>query len=283
MSDAGGIVWLASFPKSGNTWLRILLANLLTPDDGPVDINRLQLNSRPLVSRRLLDNMTLIDTSLLTREELDLLRPRIAETVAADSAEHVYVKVHDNYRTNRAGKPLFALGRRNRALYIVRDPRDVAVSLSYHTGRTTDWAISELNSPHYTISSAIGYWTKQIPQLLTDWSRHVESWTGQRDLPVHVLRYEDLQADPIGTFGKAAAFLGLDASRAAVEQAVRRSDFAELQRQEQRTGFRERWRESTAPFFRAGRAGGWKEVLTPEQEHAIVVVHRPVMARFGYI
>lgn len=283
MSGAGGIVWLASFPKSGNTWLRILLANLLTPGDGPVDINRLQLNSCPLVNRHRLDNMVLIDTSLLTREELDLLRPRVAETVAADSAERVYVKVHDNYRTNRVGKSLFARGRRNRALYIVRDPRDVAVSLSHHSGETIDRAISELNSPHHAISTAIGFWTKQIPQLLTDWSRHVESWTGQRDLPVHVLRYEDLQADPIGTFGKAAAFLGLDTPRTAVEQAVRRSDFAELQRQEQRAGFRERQRESTAPFFRAGRVGGWREVLTPEQQHAIVVAHRSVMARFGYI
>lgn len=283
MSGAGGIVWLASFPKSGNTWLRILLANLLTPGDGPVDINRLQLNSCPLVNRPLLENMVLIDTSLLTREELDLLRPRVAETVAADSAERVYVKIHDNYRTNRAGESLFALGRRSRALYIVRDPRDVAVSLSHHNGETIDRAIVKLNSRSYRLCSATSHWTEQIPQLVMDWSDHVDSWTDQRDLPVHVLRYEDLQADPIGTFGKAAAFLGLDAPRTAVEQAVRRSDFAELQRQEQRAGFRERSRESTAPFFRAGRVGGWKEVLTPEQEHAIVVAHRPVMARFGYM
>lgn len=280
---AGGIVWLASFPKSGNTWLRLLLANLLSPGDEPVGINEISLNSWTPAQRESAEEMTLIDTSLLTRRESDLLRPRTIEGLAAEATERLYIKVHDAYRLNSAGEPLLGRGAGRVALYIVRDPRDVAVSLSYYVNITIDKAIARINSDQFILSDARDRVSKQFPQLLTDWSGHVNSWTGQRDLPVHVLRYEDLRADPVGTFGAAVAFLGIDVPLAAVERAVRCSDFAELQRQERLAGFDERSRRSLVPFFRAGRAGAWTEVLTPAQQEAIVAAHQPVMARFGYV
>lgn len=282
MPPAGGVVWLASFPKSGNTWLRILLANLLSPDDGPVDINRIRSYSRALVGRPFVEDVTLVDSSLLTGAEVDLLSPRVVESVAAQATGRLYVKTHDAYRRNGAGESLFGRGEGRVALYIIRDPRDVAVSLSHHNNISLDVAIERLNSPHYTLCDSGDRWTDQIPQRLTDWSGHVVSWTEQRDLPMHVLRYEDLQADAVGVFGAAVAFLGDDVPRAAVERAVRASDFAELRRQEQRAGFNERRWKSNSPFFRVGRVDAWREVLTPAQEQAIVAVHRPVMARFGY-
>lgn len=283
MPDSRGIVWLASFPKSGNTWLRLLLANLLSSDDDPVNINRIPLNNPASVDQGPIEDMTLVDASLLTREEADLLRTRVIESHAAGATERLYLKVHDAYRMNGAGEPVLGRGAGRVVLYVIRDPRDVAVSFSHHSNVAIDKAISWLNLPDLTLSGACDRWMRQLPQLTLDWSGHVDSWTGQRDLPVHVLRYEDLQADPVGTFGAAAAFLGLDASPSAVERAVRRSDFAELQRQERQAGFVERSPKSIAPFFRAGRAGAWKEVLTPAQQQAIVAAHQPVMARFGYM
>lgn len=280
---AGGIVWLASFPKSGNTWLRLLLANLLSPDDDPVDINSIPLKSTALVYRPDIEDVSLVDTSLLSPGEIDLLRPRVIDSLAAEATGCLYVKVHDAYRRNAAGEPLVGRGAGRVALYVIRDPRDVAVSLSFHNGDSINTAITRLNSRGHTLSDACDRATSQIPQLLMDWSGHVDSWTGQHDLPVHVLRYEDLRTDPIGTFAAAVAFLGLDVTSAAIERAVRRSDFAGLQRQERQAGFMERWSNSTAPFFRTGRAGIWKEVLTPAQQQAILAAHQPVMARFGYI
>lgn len=280
---AGGVVWLASFPKSGNTWLRLLLANLLSPDDDPVDINSIPLNSPALVYRPDIEDAALVDTGLLTPDEVDLLRPRVIDSLAAEAAGCLYIKVHDAYRRNAAGEPVLGRGAGRVALYVIRDPRDVAVSLSFHNGDSIDKAIARLNSRSHTLSDARDRGTSQVPQLLMDWSGHVDSWTGQRDLPVHVLRYEDLRTDPVGTFGAAVAFLGLDLPSAAMELAVHRSDFTGLQRQERQAGFMERWSNSTAPFFRSGRAGIWKEALTPAQQQAIVAAHRPVMARFGYI
>lgn len=281
--QAGEIVWLASFPKSGNTWLRLLLANLLSPGDEPVSINQITLSSSNHVDRGSAEEMTLIDTSLLTRREANLLRPRVIEGFAAEATERLYIKVHDAYKLNATGEPLLGRGSGRVALYIIRDPRDVVISLSHYLNIAVDFAISQINSDGFILADFPNCSSKQFPQLLTDWSGHVDSWTGQRDLPVHVLRYEDLRADPVGTFGAAVAFLGIDASQAVVERAVRCADFAELQRQERQTGFDERSPRSLHPFFRAGRAGAWKDVLTPAQQEAIVAAHQPVMARFGYI
>ena len=283
MAAGAAIVWLASFPKSGNTWLRLLLANLLSGSAQPVDINRDQLHEFYPVSHVEAEELTLIDTSLLTREEIDLLRPILIEAGAAEANDPLYIKTHDAYRLNPDGEPLLGRGAARVALYIMRDPRDVAISLAFHNARSVDWAIERLNSSEHTLARSKHRLQPQLPQLVGDWSGHITSWTEQRDVPVHVLRYEDLRADPVGVFGAAIAFLGLDAAPAAVERAVRFADFAELQRQERQSGFRERNWKSDTPFFRAGRAGAWAEILTPAQQEAILAAHRPVMARFGYV
>lgn len=283
MAPQGGeIVWLASFPKSGNTWLRLLLANLLSPGDEPVSINQIALSNSHHVDRGSAEELTLIDTSLLTRREANLLRPRVIESFAAKATERLYIKVHDAYTLNAVGEPLLGRGAGRVALYIARDPRDVVISLSYYLNISVDLAISRINSDGFILSDLSNRVSKQFSQLLTDWSSHVNSWTGQRDMPVHVLRYEDLRADPVGTFGTAVDFLGIDVPQAVVERAVRFSDFAELQRQERLAGFNERSPRSRHPFFRSGRAGAWKDVLTPAQQEAIIAAHQPVMARLGY-
>jgi len=283
MAGAGGIVWLASYPKSGNTWLRLLLANLLGAGDRPADINRMGLDSRPLAARHEVEDLAPIDTTLLTPDEVDLLRPRVLEAVVAAETGRLFVKCHDAYRCNVAGEPVLGRGTGAAAVYVVRDPRDVAVSLAHHNGRSIDVTIAHMADERCTTSANGSRPTRQVPQLLSTWSGHVESWASQRDVPVHVLRYEDLLADPTGRFGAVAAFLGLAATGEAIARAVRFADFSELQRQERRDGFSERLSWSTAPFFRSGRAGAWADVLTPAQAATIVADHGPVMERFGYV
>lgn len=277
-----GPVWLASYPKSGNTWLRLLLANLLCGQQGPADINDLGLKARNLVNRGEIEEMTLIDSFLLTRGECDRMRPGLMEEAWREAAnQDLFIKLHDAYCRLADGTPM--LGRPARAaLYVLRDPRDVAVSLAFHTGNPIGKAVRQILSgstrmggdePHH----------EQVSQSLLDWSGHVRSWTGQRDVPVHVLRYEDLRADTAGFFSRAVNFLGLTATADDVARAVSQSDFSALQRQEAEKGFRERRPESTAPFFRAGRVGGWRDVLTPDQAAAIEAAHGAMMAEFGYL
>ncbi len=277
-----GPVWLVSYPKSGNTWLRLLLANLLSGRHEPEDINDPGLTMHSLVNRPVIEEMTLVDSFLLTREECDRIRPALMQQAWREAAgSDVFIKLHDAYRRLADGMPV--LGRPARAaLYILRDPRDVAVSLAFHTGQPLEKSVRQILSGTTKMGGGAPH-NEQISQPLLDWSGHVRSWTGQRDVPIHVLRYEDLRADTAACFGRATAFLGLPATPDGLDRAASHSDFAELQRQERQKGFRERRPESTAPFFRAGRVGGWREVLTPEQSAAIEAAHGAVMAEFGYL
>ena len=110
------------------------------------------------------------------------------------------------------------------------------------------------------------------------------SWLDQKDIPIHLVRYEDMQADTIDAFKRALAFAEHAASDDEIRRAVALAKFDELQKQEREKGFRE------APpkvyhgngFFRRGIAGAWHDELTEEQVARIEAEHAPMMRRLGY-
>ena len=122
--------------------------------------------------------------------------------------------------------------------------------------------------------------SNHLRQYLLRWSDHVESWLGA-PFPVHLVRYEDMQADPHAACAAVAAFLGLPSDAAAIAAAVEAASFSRLQAQERAFGFVEKPRRAAA-FFREGRVDGWREALTAEQAARIVAAHGTVMRRLGY-
>jgi hypothetical protein len=99
--------------------------------------------------------------------------------------------------------------------------------------------------------------------------------------PRLLVRYEDLLRDAEGEFHRVLDFLGLPWEQQRVQEALRLSSFERLQEEEQRRGFLER--PSSSPvFFRAGKAGSWREQLPTELARQIVADHGAVMAKFGY-
>jgi aryl sulfotransferase len=286
LSLPGGLVWIASYPKSGNTWMRILLSNLLAGLDGPEDINNLTLSAEIAGSRALFEDQTLIDSHLLRAGEIEALRPAVHDAYAASRSSATFSKVHDAWTCLPDGRP--QLGRLARAaLYIVRDPRDVAVSYAAFQGCSVDKAITQMDSA----DEFLGPSNAQLRQHLGDWSAHVRGWLDQTMVPVHLLRYEDLLADTAGEFRRALAFLGAQSSGdaqaldPAIARAVRHADFGELRRQEQAQGFRERSLRQRAlghDFFRQGRSGAWREQLSQEQAGRIESAHAATMAGLGY-
>ncbi|NNM83228.1 MAG: hypothetical protein HKL98_11590 [Burkholderiales bacterium] len=91
----GRIVWLASFLKSGNTWLRLLLANLCSDEECPVSINAITLQQDDIVNRFSFEEQALLDSSLLLQHEIDELIPAIVEGIAARASSDIYIKIHD--------------------------------------------------------------------------------------------------------------------------------------------------------------------------------------------
>lgn len=270
------LIWLASYPKSGNTWMRVLLSNLVARGDRPEDINNLSIRHGIASDRTTFEDLSLVESLLLTPEEIAAMRPAVHDALAGCAGTDRYVKVHDAYERLADGTPV--LGRAaGGALYLVRDPRDVAVSLAFHQSQSMDEAVEFLSAPTASLRAT----ERQFRQHLGDWSSHVLGWIDQTDMPVHVVRYEDLHADTVEVFCRALDFLGISFHREDAERAVRHSDFSELKRQESTSGFFERVRGQEA-FFRDGKVGGWRSYLSEEQARRIETDHAAVMARLGY-
>jgi hypothetical protein len=288
-------IWLASYPKSGNTWFRILLANLSAKDNKPIDINNLPLRSGIASARDPFDHLTLIDSGLLTHDEIDCLRPRVYEALARgedDDDEHDakaaappvrFVKVHDAYTLTPKGEPLLA-GARGAAgvILIARDPRDLAPSVANHYGKSLDAAIAYLNDNRAGFCIKADKQYSQLRQKVPSWSGHMASWIDQSDIPLHLIRYEDMQSDTIGTFRRALDFAGWAATDDDIRRAVGYADFTELRRQEEEKGFAETPRRPGVIFFRRGEVGAWRDELSAEQVARIEAAHAPMMRRLGY-
>jgi len=124
---------------------------------------------------------------------------------------------------------------------------------------------------------------KAVYEVHGSWSQHVWSWTRSPHHALHVVRYEDMLAEPQKTFAAMAQHLRLASTRRNLARAIERSSFARLKAQEREKGFRERPPHADQDFFREGRAGQWKNVLTSDQIDRIVRDHGEQMMRFGYL
>ncbi|NOZ05054.1 MAG: sulfotransferase domain-containing protein [Chloroflexi bacterium] len=278
----GGIVWLASYPKSGNTWLRVFLTNYLHDKDDPADIN--DLDGGPIASARdIFDRVIGVEASDLFPEEIDRFRPAVYEQLAAEIDKPYFMKVHDAWRRNAGGVPLFPATTTAVVIYLIRNPLDVAPSFAHHQNDSIDKVIADMANEEETLARFDGErLARQLHQRLFSWSSHVRSWVDESGLPVHVVRYEDMSQTPEETFTGIVRTAGLPVEPERVREAIALSRFDRLQAQEAEEGFKER-RPEAKSFFRKGKIGSWREDLTPDQVHRLIEDHRAVMRRFGYL
>lgn len=273
----GNIVWLASYPKSGNTWLRAFLANLIANRTTPVALDELprygDLEARPDLFGKLAGR----PSTQLDPSQISELRPRVQAEIAAAAPKTVFVKthslsgVHDGYPLHN---PSVSAG----AIYVVRNPLDVVISMSHHFGIGLDEAIMYLGNDSAATENSELF----VTEFLGSWSRHVKSWSEFDNDRILVLRYEDLLEKPAKGFGKVARLVGLGTDRGRIERAIRHASFDSLAGMERRDGFVEVPIKGKR-FFRAGRANQWRDVLSREQIAQIVSDHREQMARWRYL
>lgn len=275
--NTGGFYWIASYPKSGNTWMRLLLTSVQAGGaavDFDAPLRFAPLAGQPIDAEAALD----VEPSDLGPEELTELRPDAALLIARDTCEPQFRKVHDCWGRTPSGRLLFPPEATLGSLYIVRDPRDVAVSWAHHSGRTIDRAIEFMAQPS-SIGGVPGS-AATIRQSLLSWSDHVLSWLSAEPRPL-VVRYEDMLADTAGELARAAVHCGLSPSQSAIAGAVAATRFPVLRAEEDEKGF-DIGQAAGRRFFRRGEAGGWRDTLTAAQAERMAIDHREVMARLGY-
>ena len=188
-----------------------------------------------------------------------------------------FIKTH-NAVANVDGYPTINFDVTRAAIYVVRNPLDVAVSYANYSGLGVDAIIAYMAEPTGNIHPG----DRRVYEFLGSWSFHTASWMSIPHRPVLLLRYEDMLSAPERAFSRLASFLRVKPSATQLKGAIEKSSFAEMVRQEEQKGFNER-PPTAEKFFREGKAGQWRDVLSQNQINAIVSAHAPMMMRFGYL
>jgi aryl sulfotransferase len=246
-----------------------------------VDFTSVGLFGRMVSTRERLDRVLEVDSNLLTAAELEELRPD-AHAIIFEDKEGELTKVHDAWIRTRSGRPVFDAAFTGASIYLIRDPRDVAVSWSRFVGWTPERSVDFLCDMEAVLADSRAGIMPQVVQPLLSWSRHAGSWIDDSGLNPLVVRYEDMLVDQAGALRRMAAHVQWDAPEDVIARAVETTRFELLAAKERREGFTEK--APRAPrFFHTGKSGTWRDVLGAGQAARLEAAHREMMLRFGYL
>lgn len=269
-SSVEGAVWLASYPKSGNTRIRALVEAFKTRK--PVQINSMEhtrgdLNwyHYHLVSARPLAETTLTEQLLIRNAALAHMLLQFQEKPQLVKTHHVYGEVSE--------VRLFPLAFGDRAIYVVRDPRSVVLSYANHFKCSAMEALGQMTNETQIIKDKHG-----LAHVLSRWDTHVRSWTMECPLTVKVVRYEDLWRASI--VRDMLEFLGFTLTLDEARLAMGFASFELMQKQEQEEGFREA--PDGVQFFKSGDEGSWEGRLEADVRKALEKEFGETMELFEY-
>ena len=287
MSEDRRYWYLASYPKSGNTWCRVFISELLrlAGNDPGVELNLNQdIQTGHIASSRLwLDDQLGVNSSDLSFSELDPLRGLAGASAWLFAEGERFHKVHDAFQSpDSRGRPVVSTAGCSGVVYILRHPEDVAVSLSHFLSWPLERCVDQLLDSSAALVPGERFGGHQVRQHMGRWDQHVRSWADQTQLPVLIMRYEDMLAKGLETFGNLVEFLGLPAETRLIQQALDNTSIDRLKKLEEDVdGFAEK-PAGCERFFRSGRTGEGAEQLTIEQRQRLAKGLSGVMKRFQY-
>lgn len=282
------LIALASYPKSGNTWMRALLQAAMSDPPGQIRLDALEVGSLNAGSREVFETATGLDIDTLTNAEILARRPAVFDALAASAKDTpVFLKTHDaNLPAGQEDAP-YRSPPFGGAIYLVRHPLDVAVSYAAHSGLGIAETVAFMIDADAHIADYLPAIAKsgrrplgQVPQPVSSWAGHVQSWADQAPKPCIWVRYEDLLSDTAGELDRVDIGLGLGLGRDRIAAAVLAAKFERLQEAEARHGFPEAPRRAER-FFRQGASGDGRSVPAQVSECLWSDVKRPAVS-LGY-
>ena len=286
------ILWIASYPKSGNTLIRAILASLFFTKDGIFSFEILKKillfenfqNLTFIKKENIQDYKKLSDLKILSKYWLKM---QTKENLELRDGEFCFLKTHsaqltyfDNYFTDIKQTLGF--------IYIIRDPRDISISYTHHSINSLDETILHMINN----TAAIDYEQNTIENkikpiiFMSRWDVHVKSW-GLFQVPNLVLRYEDLVEKKkeiiyiiINFFEKNYNFKFHNVDHK-IENIIASTDFETLKKNEEKYGFDEAIKDQ--PFFNVGKSQQWKTQLKSTQKNLIENEFRDEMVKFKYL
>lgn len=275
--DDAGFVWLASYPKSGNTYLRHLLEAYRC--NGALDINNVR-SSMGDAGAPLVRSVSPLPLDKLGFRGQALLRPAALMNYYARTSEHrPLTKTHWANLKMPDLPPFIPKEFTACAVYVVRDPRDVCVSWQTYLSLTPAQTVAAMADKDFLIGNdSEGMYAAC---MVSSWSNHVAGWIGRKDWPLHVVRYEDLLANPATELMEILSFLGEEPDRDRALRAAEAARIDKVQAQEKETPFSEH-RGRNDSFFGNGGGSRWRDELAPKWVRCIERDHGDMMQKLGY-
>ena len=270
------VVFLASYPRSGNTFARILLGAY----HGVDDLNRLEDAIPADTSDFLWRGVPDYEKQEISARNNWRFRRQVIEGYRGRPSTLPFrgLKTH-TANLVAFGAPAFELRSEDRVIYLARHPLDVALSNADYNNQDLDASIDLMCRPGTCVAAS----TLASVEARGSWPEHVEGWLNTTACPVLLVRYEDLLSDAAGMLRRMLAFIGLPIDEARLKRAVEQADFSRLQRRERETGFQEAPANTrSGRFFREGRSGQWRTEMSERQIQRLSGYCAETMAALGY-
>lgn len=287
------IFWISSYPKSGNTLFRAIACSLFFSDNGIFDLPMLNHTSQFEMRRRLNIIKNINEEDFYKLDDLKILSKywkvlqskqnlKIEKGFGFVKSHSCLVSMFDNWFTTEDNTAGF--------VYIVRDPRDVAVSMSHHSNMNNESVVEYLITNQHEIAH-IDKNSKKEKQdsfkksIMGTWSMNYLSWKSYKGRKIHFVRYEDLINDTKNEFLKILEYLknivNFNIDEQKLNKAIIETSFENLSNMELKNGFIEQsWEKN---FFRKGKIGDWKESLDNKLSKKIEDTFYKEMEYLGYI
>jgi len=279
------IVWISSYPKSGNTWVRALLSSYIYSENGSFDFHYLnKINQFPKE-----DYFTQFSKNFDSIKEVSKYWIAAQNDINKKN-KTIFFKTHsanciidDNPFTNKEN----TLG----IIYIVRDPRNIITSLANHYEISLDEAYNFFtNERKYIVQKRLKP-TMANAQVIGSWRHHYLSWKHINFAPMKIIKYEDLNNNAYDTFISILKFLNqfmkikIDENK--IKNTLQSCNFEVLKRKEKEEGFFEsplsKVKNKKISFFHLGKKNNWKNTLDNNLEEKIRIVFSKEMKELGYL
>ena len=261
------IFWIASYPKSGNTWLRALISSYYYTKDGIFDANIIkkigQFPEKRHFSNFNYDKNIVTDTSRFWIKAQEKINQE--KKIVFFKTHNAFGALNNNHFTDNKN----SIG----AIYVVRDPRNVITSLKNHYELENDQALKWMTNENNYIYDVSNFEEDGYSdfQFVSSWNTNYKSWMVQKKIPIKIIKYEDLLIKTFSVFKEVVQFINdttknnQKINKEKLKNSVNSTTFSKLKDNEQKNGFSEaitsKKHNKKIPFFYLGPKNDWKKIL----------------------
>ncbi len=281
------IIWIASYPKSGNTWIRSLLSSYLYSDNGVFNFDLLE-KIQQFPSKQYFEPFTKDFTNIKKISDYWIAAQ---DRIRIFNKEPIFLKTHSALCTFE-NNPFTNKENTSAVIYIVRDPRNLITSFSHHYSLGIDESFDYMKDKNQMLlKNNYGQGDFGIATVVGDWATHYQSWKNIKFAPILIIKYEDLIKDAKKVFYSVLNFLSnlisIKIEEKKVINAIDSCSFENLSKKEEKEGFAEAAFSKNdlkkLKFFNLGKKNNWENLLDPKIEKKITTIFHKHMKDLGYI